>query len=267
MLRKEKKKEVYARGINAEIAQVLSDLAGIKGINLIKKSDSLTLARNLKANLDSTVLTVGEIKQLATRYKADYILALENYDASFVQDEVVRKKNSDGSTGKVASYSLNVESSWVLYDKSGKTFKELRGNAAKFHSTRSVLSGLLAVGPALGSNIKLVLEVSTSAGQKIGEYFKGQTITFTKPLYTDNELSASANDMRSGNYASAEEKLEILAKSEDANISSKAYYNLAVLADLRGDRNRASDFAELSQQKKKNVYASMLLNGFRYANN
>lgn len=262
ILRKEKKKEVYSRGINAEIAQVLSELESMKGINLIKKSDSLTMARNLQANLDSTVLTIGEIRYLATKYKADYILALENYEASFVQDEVVRKKNSDGSTSKTASYSLAVESSWVLYDKMGKSFKELRGNASQFHSERSVLSGLLAVGPALGSNTKTVQEVSIAAGKRVAAYFQGQIVSFTRPLYSDKALAESANDMRNGNYILAEEKLETLTKSLDVAIASKAYYNLAVLADLKGDRQLATDLAALSQQKKKNIYASMLLNGF-----
>jgi hypothetical protein len=71
-LRKEKKKDVYSRGINAEINQLLNELENIKGINLIKKSDSLTMARNMKQNLDSSVLTVGEIQSLATKHNADY---------------------------------------------------------------------------------------------------------------------------------------------------------------------------------------------------
>jgi len=71
VLRKERKKEVYARGINAEIGRVLDELEGVKGVRVIKKSDSLTMARNLKGNLDSTVLTVGEINQLAEKFDAD----------------------------------------------------------------------------------------------------------------------------------------------------------------------------------------------------
>jgi tetratricopeptide (TPR) repeat protein len=264
LLRKEKKKEVYARGINAEIGQLLNELESMKGINLIKKSDSLTMARNIKANLDSTVLTVGEIEQLASKYQADYILALENYDASFVQDEIIRSKNNDGSTKKVARYSLAIQSSWVLYDKHGRSFKELRGNVAKYHSQREVLSGLLAIGPALGSNTKFVQEVSIDAGKHVSDYFKGQLISIMRPLYTDKNLKTSATAIRSGDYVKAQNELEALTKVEDNSIASKAYYNLAVIADLKGNRKSAIDFAELSLQKKKNMYASMMLNGFKY---
>ena len=264
MLRKEKKKEVYNRGINSEIGQLLNELESMKGIQLIKKSDSLTMARNIRANLDSTVLTVGEIQQLASKYNADYILALENYDVGFVQDEVIRTKNSDGSTSRIARYSLAIKSSWVLYDKAGHSFKELHGNASKYHSERSVLSGLLAVGPALGSNTKFVEEVSISAGRRVADYFKAQRVSVDRPLYTDKVLKSSADAIKKGDYRLAQQELEVLAKSSDARISSKAYYNLAVMADLEGNRRSAIDFAELSIRKKKNIYADMLLNGFKY---
>jgi hypothetical protein len=264
LLRKEKKKEVYGRGINAEIGQLLNELESMKGVNLIKKSDSLTMARNIKADLDSTVLTTGEIEQLAKKYGADYILALENYDASFVQDEIVRSKNNDGSTKKVAKYSLAIQSSWILYDKYGRSFRELRGNAAKYHSEREVLSSLLAIGPALGSNTKFVQDVSIEAARHIADYFKGQLISINRPLYTDKSLKNSSNAIKNGDYGKAQYELETLVKAEDAALASKAYYNLAVIADLKGNRKRAIDFAELSLQKKKNMYASMLLNGYKH---
>lgn len=263
VLRKEKKKDVYNRGINAEIGQLLNELESIKGISLIKKSDSLTMARNIKANLDSTVLTVGEIKQLAFKYNADYILALENYDAGFAQDEVVKTKNNDGSTSKIAKYSLAVQSSWVLYDKAGNSFRELKGNFAKYHSERSVLSGLLAVGPALGSNTKFVQDVSIEAGKSVASYFKSQLISVNRPLYSDKLLKASANAIKNGDYVSAQKELDVLAKTADVTVASKAFYNLAVMADLKGNKSSAIDFAQLSIQKKQNVYASMLLDGLR----
>jgi len=263
-LRKEKKKAVFNNGINAEIAQVLTELESIKGINLIKKSDSLTMARNIKANLDSTVLTVGEIQQLAQQYKADYILALENYDAGFEQDEVIKTKNTDGSTSKVAKYSLAVKSSWVLYDKAGLSFKELRGDMAKYHSERAVVSAILAIGPALGSNTKFVQEVSMIAGKNVAGYFKSQLISLDRPIYTDKVFKESATAIKTGDYDAANKALIVLAKSTDANIAYKAYYNLAVLAELKGNKTTAVDFAKISNEKKKNMYASMLLNSLQY---
>lgn len=264
LLRKEKKRSVYHRGINAEIGQVLNELESIKGIHLIQKSDSLTMARNIKADLDSTVLTVGEIQTLAKTYNADYILALEYYDAGFVQDEVVRSKNNDGSVKKTARYSLSVKSSWVLYDRYGKSFRELRADVAKYHSDREVISAILAVGPALGSNTKLVVETSIDAAKKIAGYFKSQVISINRPLYTDKLLKPSADAIRNGKFEAAQKELEELTVNSDQAISSKAYYNLAVLADLKGDRKTAVDFATQSMQKKKNMYASMLLNGIKY---
>jgi len=264
ILRKEKKKEVYNQGINAEIGQLLNELESIKGIRLIKKSDSLTMARNLKANLDSTVLTFGEIQQLATKYKADYILALENYDAGFVQGDIIKTKNSDGSTTKIAKYSLEIRSSWIMYDKNGNSFRELKGDEIQYHSERSVVSALLAVGPALGSNTKFVQNLSITAGKKVAGYFKSQLISVTRPLYADKTLKPSADAIKRSDFAFAQKELEELTKSDDLTLSSKAYYNLAVIADLKGNKQVAMEFAELSIQKKKNMYASMLINGLKY---
>lgn len=262
-LRKEKKKAVYNNGINAEIAQVLTELENIKGIRLIKKSDSLTMARNIKANLDSTVLTVSEIQQLAQQYKADYILALENYDVGFEQDDVVKTKNADGSTSKVAKYSLSVKSSWVLYDKFGLSFKELRGDMSKYHSERAVVSAILAIGPAIASNTEFVKEVSIMAGKNVAGYFKSQQISLNRPVYADKVFKESANAIKTGDYEAAHKALILLAKSTDANIASKAYYNLAVLAELKGNNITAIDFAKISNEKKKNMYASMLLSNLQ----
>jgi hypothetical protein len=263
-LRKEKKKAVFNNGINAEIAQVLTELESIKGIQLIKKSDSLTMARNIKADLDSTVLTVGEIQQLAAKYNADYILALEDYDAGFVQDEVVKTKNSDGSTSKIAKYSLAIRSSWVLYDHLGLSFKELRGDVAKYHSERGVVSAILAVGPALGSNVKFVQDVSMLAGKNVAGYFKNQLISLNRPIYTAKLFKESTAAIKIGDYDAANKALILLAKSTDPNVAYKAYYNLAVLAELKGNNRTAIDFAKISNEKKKNMYASMLLNSLQY---
>jgi hypothetical protein len=263
VLRKGKKKEVFNRGINAEIGQLLNELESMKGIRLIKNSDNLTMARNLKGNLDSTVLTVGEIQALANKYNADYILALEYYDAGFVQDEVVRSKNDDGSVKKTAKYSLEIKSSWVLYDKAGQSFRELRGNVAKYHSDREVVSAILALGPTIAANTKLVQEVSIAAGKQVAGYFKSQMVTINRPLYADNVLKTSAVAIRNGDFVTAQKGLEELAKYEDVSVASKAYYNLAVLADLKGNSRVAKDYAQLSLQKKRNIYASMLLDGLK----
>lgn len=264
VLRREKKRDVYRYGMHAEMGQVVQELGANETLRLIGPSDRLMGDSGVGSNLDSTGLTMGEIGMVAAKYQADYILALENYDASFVQDEVVRSKNSDGSVGKVASYSLAVESSWGLYDKEGKLIRVLRGDAAKFHSQRSVMSGLLAVGPALGANRKTVELVSVSAGTRIADYFRSQTYRLTRPLYTKKELKESAHDIKTGDYVVAEAKLKLLSKHSDVRVASQAYYNLAVIADLRGERKNAVELAELSQRMKRNMYASMLLNGIKY---
>jgi hypothetical protein len=127
-----------------------------------------------------------------------------------------------------------------------------------------VVSAILAIGPAIGSNSKLIQEVSIDLAKQVAGYFKSQVITLNRPLYTDKILKQSAEAIRSGDFSTAEKELESLIANADESISSKAYYNLAVMADLKGDRKKAVDFATLSMQKKKNMYASLLLNGIIY---
>ncbi len=263
LLGREKKKEVFAQGIRAEIQQVTEELERMKGLRLILPSHSVLLPRDIKASLDSSVLTVSEIQQLAKTYQADYILSLEDYEAKFVQDEVNRTKNADGSVSKVATYSLSVRSAWVWYDPYGQSFKELQGDVSAYHSERGVLSGILALGPALGTNARLVVDMSKKAGARVAAYFKVQNKSLERPLYNDREFRPIAEMIRKGAYSSARKELQLLAQQTDRATASKAYYSLAVLADLEGNRSSAIDFATLSLQKKRNMYATMLLNGLK----
>lgn len=96
--------------------------------------------------------------KLAEKYKANIFIILQNYEGGFSQDDVVRTKNNDGSTSKVAHYSVFFNTELTVIQ--GSQLYRKRIVASREHSQRSVLSGLLARGPGYEANKKDILAMS-----------------------------------------------------------------------------------------------------------
>ncbi len=98
------------------------------------------------------------IDSLLSKHNAGMMAVLKNCYGGFEKDDVVTERNSDGSKSKTAYYSVFFESTWQVIDH--RIDKEKIIIARNPHSSRPIVSGLLARGPGFKANRKDILEVA-----------------------------------------------------------------------------------------------------------
>ena len=113
-------------------------------------------------------------QKLFDHYHAAMIIVLKDCSGGFTQDEVVREKGSDGSISKQAYYSVFFQASFYIIQPQQSWHKEVV--ATKKHSSRSVVSGLLARGPGYEANRKDIAKMSEENTKKTTGLFKEQKV-------------------------------------------------------------------------------------------
>ena len=109
------------------------------------------------------------IAALLQQYNARIIVQLKSYDAGFNQDRVEKTKTSSGGTEKIAYYSVFFETEASIYQNNEWIDKTIQ--VSRPHSSREVLSALLARGPGYESNKKDIEEMMKENTAKLCELF------------------------------------------------------------------------------------------------
>ncbi len=133
-------------------------------------------------NLTDTTLTEDEknkllkkdsvaIANLSKKYSSAIVLILKDCYSGFRRDDVKKVVSFDGkSTSKIATYSVFFDTDWIILQ--GNTINEKTVTASKYHSTRSIESGLLARGPGFEANKKDILEMAEQNAFNVALLFK-----------------------------------------------------------------------------------------------
>nr|WP_253952324.1 DUF6340 family protein [Mucilaginibacter sp. SG564] len=201
-------------------------LPGVKVSNLI---DSVSFS----ANKDS-------VKHLAAKYKANYILTLDDFNAGLVLDNV----QYDGNA-QIAYYSTKARVAFTLYESNGIFFKKLKGVATEPQDGRF---GYSIDGAARNAALDALKD------------YLPYTITNYRPLYNQGDLLAtSVKQILAGRFDLAFKILNPIIDGPDLKQASRAAYNLAVVYEAQGDIDEALDLAKLSNQKQQNDYATTLI--------
>lgn len=161
-----KKRQEVVKEIRNEYLGILS--AGIqKHLLLICHSDT-TLSEDEKKKLlqkDSTV-----IANLEKRYDSSIILILKDCYSGFRQEGVNKETARDGTTSKIAEYSVFFDTHWIVLQ--AKTIRERNIEASNYHSSRSIQSGLLARGPGFQANKKDIMEMAIKNAWNVVQLFQ-----------------------------------------------------------------------------------------------
>ncbi len=154
---------------------------------LVLLQDAVEKKLRTKAVIDTTV-TIEMVQQiqnkndavtesLMRKHNANVIVLVQSYNGGFTQDEVVKATNTDGSTSKTAYYSVYFQTEARIVQ--GKEWYSKTINASRKHSSRNVVSGLLARGPGYEANKKDLADMMEQNVVKLCELF----MTTKQPVY------------------------------------------------------------------------------------
>ncbi|MEI8099914.1 MAG: hypothetical protein WCG74_13825 [Sediminibacterium sp.] len=109
------------------------------------------------------------IARLLRQYNASIIILLKQFNAGFSQDRIEKTKTSSGGTEKIAYYSVFFESGASIY-QSNEWFDKVI-EVHRPHSSRAIMSGLLARGPGYEANKQDISDMMKENVTRLCELF------------------------------------------------------------------------------------------------
>ena len=205
--------------------------------------DSLPHIRTINlADSANFKVDTSSIKSIAKKYKADYVLALKNYDFGVVVGDNINFKTS---------YNIYASVDFQLFENNGIYSKNMNGR----FSTRKTEEQYMAItmsglynqdagqggAPVNGS-------AALAARDALREYFP-YTIVRTRAVYMDDTLVPALNEIRLKNYTKADSLLQPLLLDSDPGKASRAAYVLAIVYEAQGNIGAAMDMVEQALDK------------------
>lgn len=205
----------------------------------------------------SPQLSPEEIKQLYIHYPSHLILTLDNFDAK-LDKSVESYENEDGFNSRVAHYDLQVLTNWTLYDSAGTVLDQTLIMKAAPYDSRAVISGLLALGPAMGRTGPAINQLAVESGYSYWDRLHPLPMLLERQVYAINQLLPSVLMLQSGQLKQALDALLPLAQDTNNKQSAKAAYNLAIAYEAAGDYERAVYWAKQAESKGDKLAAQLL---------
>ncbi len=199
---------------------------------------------------------------LMTAYNATHAILITSFNIYFEQTEVVVTQSEGGGKSREAFYDIIAEIGYSFRDRKGPLYDTLI-SVRKFHSSRSVISGLLAAGPNIVSNTEESLGgVEANVELYLRGLFPGRD-TRSRFLFVTKEFKAVGAALKKFDYKNAFELSEQLSTSTDNFIAARAYYNCAVLLEYNENYDSAKIYLQEALKRNSLQEAEMMFSGLR----
>lgn len=199
----------------------------------------------------------SEVERICADYGADAIVAIESFDSDNNTSTRIRqskKKNKDGTTTTITDYLAEMRTAvrmgWRFYDPKSKIIfdevvtDDFLENNASGGSERSALS-------SLPSQISVTRKVAFTVGQEYGMRIAPVYISVKRDYYTkakgfSTQMAQANRFAQAGNWDQAAEiwkKVEAIAR-DNPKAAGRAAYNMAIVAEIKGNLDLALEWAE-----------------------
>ncbi|HEY6506060.1 MAG TPA: DUF6340 family protein [Chitinophagaceae bacterium] len=189
--------------------------------------------------------TDGTVHTLMAQNQASHAVVIHSFDVHFDQTHVDVTKANDGSKDRTAFYDIVSVVSYTLYSP-GKPPKNIDVTRKRFHSSRSVTSGLLAAGPNVVSRKDDANNMTIDNGIRYLEYYFPGKASRSRMLFGGKEFKAVSDAIAKNDYEAA--LIESLRLVDDNNktIAARACYNCAVLFERKSQPDEAISYLHQS---------------------
>ena len=210
-----------------------------------------------------------KVGKLCKTYNADALIVLETFDSDSrilfgkpVRRTVKRKGKKIVEMRHKAILEMKIVSGWRIYDNNKQIiidenkFTEYKEFTAWGSSNKEAESKL----PYKGSALK---ESGDFAGFKYGKRISPIWIQARRVFYSgkEDEFKKASKEVKSNQWDNAIDIWKNLVNLNDKKIASKASYNMALAAEIKGSLDVAIDWAKKAKalgDKKANSYISIL---------
>lgn len=206
-------------------------------------------------NKDSTIF--ARLKE----NNASHAIILRSFDVFFNQTRVDVVKNSDGKKDRTAYYDIVADVGYSFYSAEA-LLKEKDIYKSRYHSSRSVVSGLLAAGPNVVAQRKDARDILLENGHELLHYFFPGEANRTRILFTGKGFEAVNAAIAKDDYEAALTENLRLITDPDKEKAAKACYNCAVLFERKNQPGQATTYLRQSLSFFNLREARSMLNDF-----
>jgi len=188
-----------------------------------------------------TPLSDSTIRALLSSHHASHVIVIRSFDVFFYQTNVEVEKDQSGSKSRTAYYDIESDISYEFYNAAAM-LKGMTVHRRRFHSSRSVISGLLAAGPNIVAKRDDALNMAIDNFRDYLLYFFPGETQRNRQLFTGKEFPAVNTALAKYDYEAA--MTESLRYIDDPNKekAAKALYNCAVLFERKDQPEEARSY-------------------------
>jgi len=192
-----------------------------------------------KGNEDSTVYA------LIARHKASHAIAVNYFDVYFEQTHVDVTRDDDGSKSRTANYDIIAFINYSLYD-TASLIKRREIHKSEYHSSRNVISGLLASGPNMVAKKNDAYQMAIQLWREyLSWYFPGEK-QHNRPVFTGKGFDEVYQALKRNDYEAAMIESLRFVDDPDKNKAAKANYNCAVFMERKSQPDEAKKYLDRS---------------------
>ncbi len=238
-------------------------------VSLIRMAEDINKRTGLEAmpvrNLDVKGLGAGErdrfIKELMNEFQATDAAVITSFDVYFNQTGVEVSRDSDGSKSRTAYYDIESRMDYAWYDDMG-LFQENKVEISRYHSSRIVLSGLLAAGPNIVKKSDDATEITFENSRRyLNYYFPGQEARY-RMLFLSKRIGNIKPMVKAGDYLRALNESILYTSGQNSEDVARANYNCAVLSEALGNSVEAKKYLYRSLELKRLTQAIEMLHDY-----
>ena len=207
------------------------------------------------ANDDSTIY------RLIAGHKATHAITVSNFDVAFEQTKVDVTKDNSGSKSREAYYDIVADIGYSFYAHNS-LIKQRDLHQSRFHSSRSVASGLLAAGPNIvvkkDDAYRIVMEIWQ---QYLNYFFPGEKMR-SRPVFVNKGFEAVGKALSRQDYESALTESMRFVDDPDKIKAARSCYNCAVFFDRKNQPEEAKKYLRRSLSLASLVEAKQMWDDF-----
>lgn len=185
------------------------------------------------------------VRAILSREQASHAIVINNFDVYFEQTNVEVTRDPDGSKNREAFYDIVAPVEYTFYTK-GEGARNLTVTRRRRHSSRGVISGLLAAGPSIVSRREDALDIVLDNGQRFLDYFFPGKAQRMRPVFSGKGFEPVQACLEKNDYECALTESLRLLKDPNAEKASKAAYNCAVFFERKSQPDEMRKYLEES---------------------
>ncbi|MBK6936254.1 MAG: hypothetical protein IPH18_04715 [Chitinophagaceae bacterium] len=214
---------------------------------------------NISKNADSAV------NSLLEKFNATHAIVISSFDTYFSQTHVEVTKSYEGKKNREAFYDIVSDIGYMLYAKDTLLRKDKK-MLRRFHSSRSVLSGLLAAGPNVVVQRKDAEQIAMDNIHKYISYYFPAEMRRNRVLFCGKGFEQVKAAIEKSDFEAAlTESLRNTTNKKSKHVAM-AYYNCAVLFEKKNQQ----DEAIINLRKSLSIYqldaAALMMHDFEMNN-